>query len=143
MMARCSSVMKALIFLTFSLHLSSAVKHSLQYFYTGVTPGINFPEYTTVGQVDGQQFVYYDSNIRKMIPKTQWIQNNEGEDYWNSETQNMQGSQETFKVGVGTLMQRFNQTTDVTHKISHDDTEDVKKQHVAERRQVFDEELVF
>ncbi|KAI5608451.1 major histocompatibility complex class I UEA precursor, partial [Silurus asotus] len=86
-------------------------KHSLQYVATAVTPGINFPEFTVVGQVDGQQFVYYDSNIRKTIPKTQWIQNNEGEDYWNSETQNMQGDQETFKVNVVTAMQRFNQTT--------------------------------
>ncbi|KAI5086402.1 major histocompatibility complex class I UEA precursor, partial [Silurus meridionalis] len=96
------------------------VKHSLQYFYTGVTPGINFPEFTTVGQVDGQQFVYYDSNIRKVIPKTQWIQNNEGEDYWNSETQISQGNQESFKTGVGILMQRFNQTTGKhTHTHTH------------------------
>ncbi|XP_046697270.1 BOLA class I histocompatibility antigen, alpha chain BL3-7-like isoform X4 [Silurus meridionalis] len=113
MMASCSSVMKALVFLTFSLHLSSAVKHSLQYVYTAVTPGINFPEFTAVGQVDGQQFDYYDSKIRKVIPKTQWIQNNEGEDYWNKNTQTVQGTQEIFKVNMGTLMQRFNQTTGV------------------------------
>ncbi|KAK3514809.1 hypothetical protein QTP70_032428 [Hemibagrus guttatus] len=109
-MSRCGAVMKTLMFFTFSLHLSSAVTHSLQYFYTAVTPGINFPEFTTVGQVDGGQFVYYDSNIRKMIPKTEWIQRNEGEEYWNRETQTLQGTQETFKVDVDTLMQRFNHT---------------------------------
>ncbi|KAK2845910.1 hypothetical protein Q7C36_010764 [Tachysurus vachellii] len=112
-MSLCSTVMKTLIFFTFSLHLSSAVTHSLQYFFTGVSPGINFPEFTTLGQVDGGQIDYYDSKIRKMIPKTEWMQKNEGEDYWNRETQNAQGDQETFKVGVATLMQRFNQTTGV------------------------------
>ncbi|XP_046698274.1 BOLA class I histocompatibility antigen, alpha chain BL3-6-like isoform X2 [Silurus meridionalis] len=113
MMARCRSVMEALIFLLFTLQLSSAVKHSLQYVYTGVTPGIHFPEFTVVGQVDGQQIEYYDSNIRKMITKTEWIQNNEGEDYWNTQTQIMQMHQESFKVNVAILMQRFNQTTGV------------------------------
>ncbi|KAI4896118.1 hypothetical protein NFI96_011368, partial [Prochilodus magdalenae] len=54
------------------------VPHSLQYFYTAVTPGINFPEFTVVGLVDGQQVVYYDSNTRKMIPKTEWMERNEG-----------------------------------------------------------------
>ncbi|MCJ8746641.1 hypothetical protein PDJAM_G00143890 [Pangasius djambal] len=106
------AVLKALIFLTVSLHLSSAVTHSLQYIYTAVT-GINFPEYTAVGQVDGGQFVFYDSNIRKMIPKTEWIQKHEGEDYWSRETQKSQSHQETFKANVDILMQRFNQTKGV------------------------------
>ncbi|KAK3538754.1 hypothetical protein QTP86_015475 [Hemibagrus guttatus] len=88
------------------------VTHSLQYFYTGVTPGINFPEFTTVGQVDGGQIDYYDSNIRKAIPKTEWIQKVTAEDpdYWSRNTGIYQGSQETFKVDVATLMQRFNHT---------------------------------
>ncbi|XP_060763809.1 class I histocompatibility antigen, F10 alpha chain-like isoform X5 [Neoarius graeffei] len=104
--------LKALIFLTVSLHLSSAVTHSLQYFHTGTT-GINFPEFTDVGQVDGEQFVYYDSNIRKKIPKTEWIQKNEGEDYWDSETLSGQGNQEWFKANLPIAMQRFNQTAGV------------------------------
>ncbi|KAL7824455.1 hypothetical protein AOLI_G00328980, partial [Acnodon oligacanthus] len=87
--------------------------HSLHYFYTAVTPGINFPEFTVVGLVDGEQIDYYDSNIRKMIPKTEWMEKNEGEDYWTTQTQISQGDQETFKVGVETLMQRFNQTDGV------------------------------
>ncbi|XP_035382118.1 class I histocompatibility antigen, Non-RT1.A alpha-1 chain-like isoform X1 [Electrophorus electricus] len=89
--------------------------HSLHYFYTAVTPGINFPEYTAVGLVDGEQFMYYDSNIRKTIPKTAWIKKVDAEDpdYWNRNTQNSKGSQESFKVNIGTLMERFNQTKGV------------------------------
>ncbi|XP_053336777.1 class I histocompatibility antigen, F10 alpha chain-like [Clarias gariepinus] len=108
-MCRCSAVIKTLIFLIFYLHLSSAVTHTLQYVYTGVT-GINFPEFTAVGQVDGQQFDYYDCNIKRDIPKTEWIQKNVGDDYWSRETQNRHRAQEVFKVRVGTAMQRFNQT---------------------------------
>ncbi|XP_046698275.1 BOLA class I histocompatibility antigen, alpha chain BL3-6-like isoform X3 [Silurus meridionalis] len=114
MMARCRSVMEALIFLLFTLQLSSAVKHTLQYFYTEVT-GVNFPEFTLLGQVDGEQFNYYDSNIRKDIPKTEWIRKVEGDDpsYWESQTQKLQDSQENFKLNVNKVMQRFNHTTGV------------------------------
>ncbi|KAI4903913.1 hypothetical protein NFI96_007865 [Prochilodus magdalenae] len=87
------------------------VTHSLRYIYTAVTPGIDSPEYTALGLVDGEQFVYYDSNIRKMIPKTEWIKENEGEEYWNRETENQLGTQEVYKTNVATGMQRFNQTT--------------------------------
>ncbi|KAB5528260.1 hypothetical protein PHYPO_G00138240 [Pangasianodon hypophthalmus] len=108
------AVLKALIFLTVSLHLSSAVTHSLQYIYTAVT-GINFPEFTAVGQVDGEQFSYYDSNIRRETPKTEWIQkiNAEDPDYWSRNTQKQQGAQEVYRVNVATAMQRFNQTKGV------------------------------
>uniref|UniRef100_A0AAR2JHS1 Ig-like domain-containing protein n=1 Tax=Pygocentrus nattereri TaxID=42514 RepID=A0AAR2JHS1_PYGNA len=46
------------------------------YIITATTPGIDFPEYIVVGLVDEEQFVYYDSNIKKMIPKTEWMQKN-------------------------------------------------------------------
>ncbi|KAB5528250.1 hypothetical protein PHYPO_G00138140 [Pangasianodon hypophthalmus] len=109
------AVLKALIFLTVSLHLSSAVTHSLQYIHTGVTPGINFPEFTDVGLVDGDQFAFYDNKMRKYSPKTEWIQkvNAEDPDYWSRETQIAQDQQEDFKVIMGTAMQRFNHTTGV------------------------------
>uniref|UniRef100_A0AAY4CQ15 MHC class I-like antigen recognition-like domain-containing protein n=1 Tax=Denticeps clupeoides TaxID=299321 RepID=A0AAY4CQ15_9TELE len=83
---------------------------SLQYFYTGVTQGINFPEFTAVGLVDGQQFLYYDSNIRQAIPKVDWIKNNEGPEYWTRTTQIIQANEANFKVSIGTVMQRFNQS---------------------------------
>ncbi|XP_036417207.1 H-2 class I histocompatibility antigen, Q9 alpha chain-like [Colossoma macropomum] len=101
---------KSLLLLSFNIRLTSAASHSLQYIYTAVTPGINFPEFSVVGLVDGDQIVYFDSNIRKIIPKTDWMEKNVGEDYWNRETQTLQGTQEIFKVDVDILMQRFNQT---------------------------------
>ncbi|XP_060798521.1 class I histocompatibility antigen, F10 alpha chain-like isoform X2 [Neoarius graeffei] len=76
---------------------------------------MNFPEYTDVGLVDGELFVYYDSNIRKYIPKTEWIQKvtDSDADYWNSGTQNQQAAEEVYKEDIATLMQRFNQTEGV------------------------------
>ncbi|XP_062873520.1 H-2 class I histocompatibility antigen, Q9 alpha chain-like [Trichomycterus rosablanca] len=105
-------IMRVLLLLSCGFAAVSAGTHSLQYFYTGAR-GINFPEFTIVGMMDGGQFVYYDSNMKKMIPKTEWIDKNEGSDYWNTQTQVLQGSEEVFKVDVTTLMQRFNQTEGV------------------------------
>ena len=56
------------------------------------------------------QFVYYDSNIKKMVPKTGWMKKNEGEKYWNRETHKQDGAQEIFRADLDILMKRFNQT---------------------------------
>ncbi|XP_036455042.1 H-2 class I histocompatibility antigen, Q9 alpha chain-like [Colossoma macropomum] len=109
--------MKSLLFLTLSVHLAAAASHSLQYFYTAVTPGINFPEFTVVGLVDGEQIVYYDSNFREMITKTEWMNmrmsNDDYWDYWDSETQISQHHEKNFRTSVDNLMQRFNQSEGV------------------------------
>ncbi|XP_066509227.1 uncharacterized protein [Hoplias malabaricus] len=91
-----------------TLRLATA-SHSLQYIYTAVTPGMNFSEFTVVGLVDGVQIVYYDSKIRKMVSKAEWMKPSE-EHYWDEETQKSQRHEETFKVNMATAMQRFNQT---------------------------------
>ncbi|XP_036371980.1 patr class I histocompatibility antigen, A-5 alpha chain-like [Megalops cyprinoides] len=95
------------------IHATSAASHSLKYFYTAVLGEIDFPEFTAVGLVDDGQFMYYDSRIKRAIPKTEWIKENEGADYWDRETQTDIGTQQTFKGNVGVLMQRFNQTRGV------------------------------
>ncbi|XP_028819603.1 class I histocompatibility antigen, F10 alpha chain-like isoform X2 [Denticeps clupeoides] len=99
----------ALLFII-GLLLVSGGSHSLQYFYTAVTPGTDFPEFTAVGLVDGEQFMYYDSNIRQAIPKVDWIKNNEGPDYWTRTTQIIQRFEAIYKDSIGTVMQRFNQS---------------------------------
>ncbi|KAJ8379223.1 hypothetical protein SKAU_G00000010 [Synaphobranchus kaupii] len=87
--------------------------HSLKYFYTAVTAGTDFPVFTIVGLVDDEQFMYYDSNTKKAIPKTEWIKENEGADYWNYWSQGSVSAQQTFKANIATAMQRFNQTQGV------------------------------
>uniref|UniRef100_A0A673L1N3 MHC class I-like antigen recognition-like domain-containing protein n=1 Tax=Sinocyclocheilus rhinocerous TaxID=307959 RepID=A0A673L1N3_9TELE len=87
--------------LCFSLFVFlSSGKHSLRYFYAGVSGVIDFPEFTAVGLVDDEQFMYFDSNIKKAVPKTEWIRQNEGADYWDRQTQPLIGSHQTFKNNI-------------------------------------------
>ncbi|KAI4905696.1 hypothetical protein NFI96_029254, partial [Prochilodus magdalenae] len=104
---------KCLLLLLVSLQQTTAASHSLHYITTATAPGIDFPEYTVVGLVDGEQFVYYDSSIRRMIPKTEWMKRNMSEEYWNRETKKQESAREIFKANVAILMKRFNQTEGV------------------------------
>ncbi|KAL6466071.1 hypothetical protein MHYP_G00262040 [Metynnis hypsauchen] len=97
------------LFLVAAVHPASPASHSLLYLYTTITPGLHYPEFISVGLVDGEQFVYYDSKIKKKIPKTEWMEKNEGEDYWKTETETSQHHQEEFRYDVVNLMKRFNQ----------------------------------
>ncbi|XP_047674546.1 H-2 class I histocompatibility antigen, Q10 alpha chain-like [Tachysurus fulvidraco] len=112
----CSSV-KVLLFLMNGFLQTSAVTHSLQYLYTAITPQINFPEFSAVGLVDGGQFVYYDSNIRKMIPKTEWIRSDKisayDSDYWKRETERSRSDHEDLHHLLHTVMKSFNHTQGV------------------------------
>ncbi|KAK2845903.1 hypothetical protein Q7C36_010757 [Tachysurus vachellii] len=96
-------------FMTLPLFLCITDTYLLEYYFTAVTPGINFAEFTALGLVDGQQFVYYDSKRREII-MTDWMQVTDS-DHWNRNTQAVKYHQEVFKVIVATTMQRFNQTT--------------------------------
>ncbi|KAM9447071.1 H-2 class I histocompatibility antigen, Q10 alpha chain-like [Clarias gariepinus] len=89
--------------------------HSLQCLYTGITPGINLPEFTAVGLVDGEQVVYYDSNTRKTILKTEWLKkvNAHYPYYWNRQTQQMLSHQEDLKTLLATVILLYNRTKEV------------------------------
>ncbi|XP_016092312.1 H-2 class I histocompatibility antigen, Q9 alpha chain-like isoform X2 [Sinocyclocheilus grahami] len=105
--------MRHVLLLLLGAHLAYAGTHSLRYFYTAVSGDIDFPEFTAVGLVDEGQFVYFDSNTMKAVPKTEWIRQNEGADYWDRETQTFTGTHPTFKVDIQTIKGRFNQSAGV------------------------------
>ncbi|KAI2647044.1 Patr class I histocompatibility antigen, A-5 alpha chain [Labeo rohita] len=105
--------MRPVVLLLIGVHLAYAAKHSLKYFYTGVSGDIDFPEFTIVGLVDEGQFMYFDSNIKKVVPKTEWIRQNEGADYWDRETQTASGTHPSFKGSIQNIKERFNQSTGV------------------------------
>ncbi|XP_028819615.1 major histocompatibility complex class I-related gene protein-like, partial [Denticeps clupeoides] len=104
-----------MVLLVLIFHLLFSCSHSLQYFYTAVTRGINFPELTAVGMIDGEKFLYYDGNTRQAIPKVDWIKNNVKPDYWTSQTQIIRGSEDRYKASLVTAMQRFNQSGGYYH----------------------------
>ncbi|XP_045567121.1 H-2 class I histocompatibility antigen, Q8 alpha chain [Salmo salar] len=92
------------------LHTASAATHSLKYFYTAVSGDIDFPEFTIVGLVNNGQFVYYDSNIKRMVPKTEWMKQSAGADYWDTESEKQVGQNQGFKNNIQVLKDRFNQS---------------------------------
>nr|QHB49876.1 MHC class I antigen [Ctenopharyngodon idella] len=105
--------MRSVVLLLLGAQLAYAGTHSLKYVYTGVSRGIDFPEFTAVGMVDDGQFMYFDSNSMKAVPKTEWIRQNEGADYWDRQTQVLIGSHQTFKDSIQIAMERFNQSKGV------------------------------
>uniref|UniRef100_U3I7A4 MHC class I-like antigen recognition-like domain-containing protein n=1 Tax=Anas platyrhynchos platyrhynchos TaxID=8840 RepID=U3I7A4_ANAPP len=84
--------------------------HSLRYFYTAVSdqsPGV--PQFLTVGSVDGEVFVRYDSETRKMEPRVDWIVANTDQQYWDRETEISQSNEKFFRANLDTLRERYNQ----------------------------------
>lgn len=82
----------------------------MQYYYTATSGIPNFPEFVAVGMVNGEQFIHYDSNSMKAVPKQDWISKNEDSQYWEIETGEFFGSSQAFKTNIETAKQRFNQT---------------------------------
>ncbi|KAL6466058.1 hypothetical protein MHYP_G00261910 [Metynnis hypsauchen] len=102
-------IMKSLLFLIFTLHLASAANHSLQFLLTGITPRINFPDFTAVTQLDGLQIGYYDSNSNE-IRKVDWIKNTVNEEPWNIITEDARRYQEAFDLSIARVTRSFNHT---------------------------------
>nr|ACI05077.1 MHC class I antigen [Salvelinus alpinus] len=99
-----------LLLLGMALHSSSAATHSLRYVYTATSGIPDFPDFVTVGLVNGEPISYYDSIIRRETPRQDWMAKTEGSDYWESQTQVSIGAEQSFKANIDIAKQRFNQT---------------------------------
>ncbi|MED6243565.1 hypothetical protein ATANTOWER_022481 [Ataeniobius toweri] len=90
----------------------AAVYHSLQYIYIASSGIPSFPEFVAVGLVDGTEVIYYDSNIKKAIPKQDWMNKVTEDDpqYWDFQTRGLSGTQRSFMNSIEVAKQRFSQT---------------------------------
>ncbi|KAL7986525.1 hypothetical protein Chor_011691 [Crotalus horridus] len=87
--------------------------HSMKYFYTSISePSQGLPHFVSVGYVDGQAFIYYDSNSRRREPRVSWMEKVGKEDpqYWDRNTQRARSHEETFRGHLETLRLRYNQS---------------------------------
>ncbi|XP_032065641.1 H-2 class I histocompatibility antigen, Q9 alpha chain-like isoform X3 [Thamnophis elegans] len=91
-----------------------ASSHSLKYFSTSISDPSQGeqPHFVAVGYVDDQIFVHYDSHSQRMKPRVSWMEKVGKEDpkYWDRNTQNVHDDEEWFRVSLGNLRIRYNQS---------------------------------
>ncbi|XP_071393746.1 major histocompatibility complex class I-related gene protein-like [Centroberyx affinis] len=104
--------MKEFILLLLFCHDASPVTHSLKLFYTASSGVSNFPEFVAFGLVDEVQIGHYDSNIKRVEPKQDWMNKfiADNPQYWKKHTADCVRFQQFLKDKLQTLKQRFNQT---------------------------------
>uniref|UniRef100_A0A3P9LY55 Ig-like domain-containing protein n=1 Tax=Oryzias latipes TaxID=8090 RepID=A0A3P9LY55_ORYLA len=92
------------------LYSAAAVTHSLRYLHSASSGIPGFPGFVTVVLVDGQPFSYYDSNIRRELPRQSWMVQTEDPDFWERRTQSSFVNEQVFKRKVAMIKPRFNHT---------------------------------
>ncbi|XP_064139305.1 patr class I histocompatibility antigen, A-5 alpha chain-like isoform X2 [Loxodonta africana] len=91
--------------------------HSLRYFYTTVSrPGRGEPRFIAVGYVDDTEFMRFDSDAAKprAEPRAPWMEQ-EGPEYWDRETQRVQGHAQALRVGLRNVRGYYNQSDAGSH----------------------------
>ncbi|XP_067468051.1 class I histocompatibility antigen, F10 alpha chain-like [Thunnus thynnus] len=93
-------------------------KHSLTYIYTAFSKPVELPgihEFTAMGLLDNRMIDYYDSDLKKKVPKEPWMREKLPADYWEKGTQSRLSKQQWFKVNIDILKKRMNQTDEEVH----------------------------
>uniref|UniRef100_A0A3Q3ETP3 Ig-like domain-containing protein n=1 Tax=Labrus bergylta TaxID=56723 RepID=A0A3Q3ETP3_9LABR len=114
-LCRCSArslVVDIYIFLIICFPVPLCLMHSYKFFYTASSEVPNFPEFVIVGMVDDIQAGYYDSNIKRVELKQDWMKKvtEDEAEYWEWLTERAVDHQQWFKVTLDILKRRFNQT---------------------------------
>ncbi|XP_056093757.1 major histocompatibility complex class I-related gene protein-like [Rhinichthys klamathensis goyatoka] len=104
--------MKKFIIFFLCVPLVYSGMHSFITTYTEIngqtTAGI--PEFSAVTTLDGQQIDYYDSNIKKLILKQDWMKEFASTYMWKVYTDIREKQQQIYKIYIHVLMETFNQS---------------------------------
>uniref|UniRef100_A0A672KEH6 Ig-like domain-containing protein n=1 Tax=Sinocyclocheilus grahami TaxID=75366 RepID=A0A672KEH6_SINGR len=86
--------------------------HTFTTLYTGINghtiAGIR--EFSAVTTLDGRQIDYYDSEIKELIPRQDWMKEFASTDTWKQDTEIRQQVQQIYKNNIHVLIERFNQS---------------------------------
>ncbi|KAK7933449.1 hypothetical protein WMY93_004345 [Mugilogobius chulae] len=111
------SVVNIVVFVSFlgavfNINGAASMTHSLYNFETSSNDVTNFPEFISVGYVNGLLISHYDSNTKRAVPKQKWMEKITEEDpqYWDRETQRYLNNEQVNKVNTEIVKQRLNQT---------------------------------
>nr|NP_919384.1 major histocompatibility complex class I UFA precursor [Danio rerio]AAD41071.1 MHC class I protein [Danio rerio] len=105
--------MRQLVLLLLGVHLAYAGKHSHTVIYTATKGLPDFPEFVAATMVDGMQVNYFDSEIKEVIPRQEWVRGAVDEQFWQRNTQIRSNMHQLFKNNINIAMERFNQTQGV------------------------------
>ncbi|NXI38614.1 HA1F protein, partial [Galbula dea] len=76
---------------------------SLRYFSVAVSdPSPGLPQFMAVGYMDGIPISRYDSEIRRTVPKAEWMETKVDQLYWDRETQITQSNEQVDRVNLET-----------------------------------------
>ncbi|XP_056673953.1 patr class I histocompatibility antigen, B-2 alpha chain isoform X2 [Monodelphis domestica] len=95
--------------------------HSMRYFSTAMSRlDLREPRFFSVGYVDDQQFVRFDSysESQRMEPRAAWMDKVD-QDYWERETQMSRKAAQSYCVGLENLRSYYNQSETGVHIIQH------------------------
>uniref|UniRef100_A0A8C6XC05 Ig-like domain-containing protein n=1 Tax=Naja naja TaxID=35670 RepID=A0A8C6XC05_NAJNA len=91
-----------------------ASSHSLKFFFTAISePSQGQPHFVSVGYMDGQVFVHYNSHDRMVTPRVSWIEKYVGKEdpkYWDINSRKVRGSETMFRKNLEILRRRYNQS---------------------------------
>uniref|UniRef100_A0A8C6X9F8 Ig-like domain-containing protein n=1 Tax=Naja naja TaxID=35670 RepID=A0A8C6X9F8_NAJNA len=94
--------------------LLGASSHSLKFFFTAISePSQGQPHFVSVGYMDGQVFVHYNSHDRMVTPRVSWIEKYVGKEdpkYWDINSRKVRGSETMFRKNLEILRRRYNQS---------------------------------
>ncbi len=66
------------------------------------------PAFSSVTTLDGRQIDYYDSEIKKLIPRQDWMKEFASGDRFKKYTETRERVQQTNKINITVLMEQFN-----------------------------------
>ncbi|KAL8213490.1 UNVERIFIED_CONTAM: hypothetical protein K2H54_066021, partial [Gekko kuhli] len=75
-------------------------------------PGQGLPRFFTLGYVDDQPFIRYDSVTKRVLPQVPWMEKagEDDPDYWERNYHSLRSSESVFRSSLEILRDRFNQS---------------------------------